>query len=295
MRISTRSSKLALRQVDIFLNNLNAESFVPEIKKQITSGDIKSQKGENLFDKAHFVEDIEKSLINNEADIAIHSLKDMAVVDNEHLEIYAMIGGVNRGDRLILKNDTETNKIENLHIGTSSLRRFNQCKHFMPSCKISEIRGNVDTRIEKLNSGEFDAIILANAGLERLGLSTNSISLDMQKFLPAVGQGIIAIQCRKDDYATKRVLDPLRDEAQISMINLERAFIKQIGGNCHSAVSVMASSNGQNLSISSQIFGKNDYIALTETGLLKDGQLLLDKMVRQAEQLGGIELLNEYN
>jgi hydroxymethylbilane synthase len=295
MRISTRSSKLALRQVDIFLNNLNAEGLVPEIKKQITSGDIKSQKGENLFDKAHFVEDIEKSLINNEADIAIHSLKDMAVVDNEHLEIYAMIGGVNRGDRLILKNDTETNKIENLHIGTSSLRRFNQCKHFMPSCKISEIRGNVDTRIEKLNSGEFDAIILANAGLERLGLSTNSISLDMQKFLPAVGQGIIAIQCRKDDYATKRVLDPLRDEAQISMINLERAFIKQIGGNCHSAVSVMASSNGQNLSISSQIFGKNDYIALTETGLLKDGQLLLDKMVKQAEQLGGIELLNEYN
>ena len=295
MRISTRSSKLALRQVDIFLNNLNAESFVPEIKKQITSGDIKSQKGENLFDKAHFVEDIEKSLINNEADIAIHSLKDMAVVDNEHLEIYAMIGGVNRGDRLILKNATETNKIENLHIGTSSLRRFNQCKHFIPSCKISEIRGNVDTRIEKLNSGEFDAIILANAGLERLGLSTNSISLDMQKFLPAVGQGIIAIQCRKDDYATKRVLDPLRDEAQISMINLERAFIKQIGGNCHSAVSVMASSNGQNLSISSQIFGKNDYIALTETGLLKDGQLLLDKMVKQAEQLGGIELLNEYN
>ena len=295
MRISTRSSKLALKQVDIFLNNLNAEGLVPEIKKQITSGDIKSQKGENFFDKAHFVEDIEKSLINNEADIAIHSLKDMAVIDNEHLEIYAMIGGVNRGDRLILKNDTETNKIENLHIGTSSLRRFNQCKHFMPSCKISEIRGNVDTRIEKLNSGEFDAIILANAGLERLELSTNSISLDMQKFLPAVGQGIIAIQCRKDDYATKRVLDPLRDEAQISMINLERAFIKQIGGNCHSALSVMASSNGQNLSISSQIFGKNDYIALTETGLLKDGQLLLDKIVRQAEQLGGIELLNEYN
>ena len=89
---------------------------------------------------------------------------------------------------------------------------MNQCKHFMPSCKISEIRGNVDTRIEKLNLGEFDAIILANAGLERLGLSTNSISLDIQKFLPAVGQGIIAIQCRKDDYATKRVLDPLRDE-----------------------------------------------------------------------------------
>ena len=295
MRISTRSSKLALKQVDIFLNNLNAKSLVPEIKKQITSGDIKSQKGENLFDKAHFVEDIEKSLINNEADVAIHSLKDMAVVDNENLEIYAMIGGVNRGDRLILKNDAGTNKLENLHIGTSSLRRMNQCKYFMPSCKISEIRGNVDTRIEKLNLGEFDAIILANAGLERLGLSTNSISLDIQKFLPAVGQGIIAIQCRKDDYATKKVLDPLRDEAQISMINLERAFIKQIGGNCHSAVSVMASSNGQNLSISSQIFGKNDYIALTETGLLKDGQLLLDKMVKQAEQLGGIELLNEHN
>ena len=109
MRISTRSSKLALKQVDIFLNNLNAKSLVPEIKKQITSGDIKSQKGENLFDKAHFVEDIEKSLINNEADVAIHSLKDMAVVDNENLEIYAMIGGVNRGDRLILKNDALIN------------------------------------------------------------------------------------------------------------------------------------------------------------------------------------------
>ena len=127
MRISTRSSKLALKQVDIFLNNLNAKSLVPEIKKQITSGDIKSQKGENLFDKAHFVEDIEKSLINNEADVAIHSLKDMAVVDNENLEIYAMIGGVNRGDRLILKNEAETNKLENLHIGTSSLRRMHQC------------------------------------------------------------------------------------------------------------------------------------------------------------------------
>ena len=295
MRISTRSSKLALKQVEIFLNKLNIEGLAPEIKKQITSGDIKSQKGENLFDKAHFVEDIEKSLIENEADIAIHSLKDMAVVDNEYLEIYAMIGGTDRSDRLIFKNDTDTNKLENLHIGTSSLRRMNQCKHFMPSCKTSEIRGNVDTRIEKLNSGEFDAIILANAGLERLGLSTNSISLDIQNFLPAVGQGIIAIQCRKDDHATKKVLNSLRDEAQISMINLERAFIKRIGGNCHSAVSVMASSSGKNLSISSQIFGKNDYIAFTETGFLVDGQLLLDNMVRQAEQLGGIELLNEHN
>ena len=92
-----------------------------------------------MFDKAHFVEDIEKSLINNEADVAIHSLKDMAVVDNENLEIYAMIGGVNRGDRLILKNDAETNKLENLHIGTSSLRRMNQCKHFMPAAKYQKL------------------------------------------------------------------------------------------------------------------------------------------------------------
>ena len=127
MRIATRSSKLALKQVDIFTNNFKTQDIDFEIKKQITEGDKKSKKGENLFDKAHFVEDLEESLLNNEADIAIHSLKDMSCHDTRGLEIYAAIEHPSRSDVLIYKDkDTrdDADKEQSMRISNRHVDHF---------------------------------------------------------------------------------------------------------------------------------------------------------------------------
>ena len=151
MRIATRSSKLALKQVDIFKDLYKTQEINFEIKTQITEGDRKSKKGENLFDKAHFVEDLESSLLNYDADIAIHSLKDMSCHDTEGLEIYAAIEHQSRSDVMVYKDQINLNDLANIKIGTSSLRRTRQCKHFLKNKNCSEIRGNIDTTLLKLH------------------------------------------------------------------------------------------------------------------------------------------------
>ena len=208
MKIATRSSKLALKQVEIFTNQLKELGLNFEIKKQLTEGDKKSKQGENLFDKAHFVEDLETSLLNYEADVAIHSLKDMSCHDTKGLEIYAAIEHPSRSDVLVYKDEINPDDLTNIKIGTSSLRRKRQCKHFLNNKNCSEIRGNIDTRLLKLHEGQYDAIILARAGIERLELNENYIDLN---FLPAIGQGIIAVQCRSDDKKTKTLLDHIKN------------------------------------------------------------------------------------
>ena len=221
MRIATRSSKLALKQVDIFKDLYKTQEINFEIKTQITEGDRKSKKGENLFDKAHFVEDLESSLLNYDADIAIHSLKDMSCHDTEGLEIYAAIEHQSRSDVMVYKDQINLNDLANIKIGTSSLRRTRQCKHFLKNNNCSEIRGNIDTRLLKLYEDKFDAIILAKAGIERLGLNVNFIDLD---FLPAIGQGIIAVQCRSDDKKTKTLLDQIKSTSFDALVDLNTNF-----------------------------------------------------------------------
>ena len=290
MKIATRSSKLALKQVEIFTNQLKKLDLNFEIKKQLTEGDKKSKKGENLFDKAHFVEDLESSLLNNEADIAIHSLKDMSCHDTEGLEIYAAIEHQSRSDVLVYKDKINLDDLANIKIGTSSLRRTRQCKHFLKNNNCSEIRGNIDTRLLKLHEDKFDAIILAKAGIERLGLNVNFIDLD---FLPAIGQGIIAVQCRSDDKKTKTLLDQIKNFELLQMIEIERRIVRNLNATCNSALSIRSKIDGDVFQTCLEIYGDNEIISeefSSNLNSIDDSiKIVIDKIIKK----GGLKLLDE--
>ncbi len=290
MRIATRSSKLALKQVDIFTDLFKTQKIQFEIKKQITEGDRKSKKGQNLFDKAHFVEDLETSLLNNEADIAIHSLKDMSCHDTDRLEIYAAIEHQSRSDILVYKDEINLNDLANIKIGTSSLRRTRQCKHFLKNNNCSEIRGNIDTRLLKLHENKFDAIILAKAGIERLGLNVNYIDLD---FLPAIGQGIIAVQCRSDDKKTKNMLDQIKNFELLQMIEIERRIVRNLNATCNSALSIKSEIDRGIFQTCIEIYGDNKIISEEFSSDLnsidESIKIIIDNIIEQ----GGLKLLDE--
>ena len=290
MRIATRSSKLALKQVDIFKDLYKNQEINFEVKTQITEGDRKSKKGENLFDKAHFVEDLESSLLNYDADIAIHSLKDMSCHDTEGLEIYAAIEHQSRSDVLVYKDKINLDDLANIKIGTSSLRRTRQCKHFLKNNNCSEIRGNIDTRLLKLHEDKFDAIILAKAGIERLGLNVNFIDLD---FLPAIGQGIIAVQCRSDDKKTKTLLDQIKNFELLQMIEIERRIVRNLNATCNSALSIRSKIDGDEFQTCLEIYGDNEIISEEFSSDLnsidESIKIVIDKIIEK----GGLKLLDE--
>lgn len=292
MKIATRSSKLALAQVDLLIGALGNSELDFEIKTQITEGDKKSAKGESLFDKAHFVQDIEDSLLTKEADVAVHSLKDMSSIDREGLEIYAAISHPSRTDVLIYRNAINLDDLETIHIGTSSLRRQRQCKHFLKNTNCADIRGNIDTRLEKLYRGDFDGIILAKAGIERLKFNVDYVELD---FLPAIGQGIIAIQCRSDDCETKKALSGIRNAKLIQSIEIERYVVRALNATCSSALSMRSTIDEKNFNLDLEIYGKDIFLSKSFTGQIKNQVDGLDKFVTEVIAEGGLELLNENN
>ncbi len=290
MRIATRSSKLALKQVDIFKNQLKNPNINFEVKKQITEGDKKSKRGENLFDKAHFVEDLETSLLTHEADVAIHSLKDMSCHDTKGLEIYAAIEHSSRSDVLVYKNNINYDDLMNIKIGTSSLRRKRQCKHFLKNNNCSEIRGNIDTRLTKLHEGKYDAIILAKAGIERLELNENYIDLN---FLPAIGQGIIAVQCRSNDRETKNLLENIKNNELLTMIEIERKIIRSLNATCNSALSISSKMNDDTFESEIEIYGENEIISEKLISDISSIDRSIKMAINNITIKGGLKLLDE--
>ena len=290
MRIATRSSKLALKQVDIFTDQLKNLNINFEVKEQLTEGDKKSKKGENLFDKAHFVEDLETSLLTHEADVAIHSLKDMSCHDTKGLDIYAAIEHPSRSDVLIYKDNINFNDLMNMKIGTSSLRRKRQCKHFLKNNNCSDIRGNIDTRLMKLHEDKYDAIILAKAGIERLELNENYIDLD---FLPAIGQGIIAVQCRSDDRETKKLLDNIKNNELLTMIGIEREIMRNLNATCNSALSISSKINGNTFETEIEIYGENQIISEKLISDLSSIDRSVKIIINKITEKGGLRLLDE--
>ena len=292
MKIATRSSKLAIAQVQLLIDSLKDENLDFEIKKLITEGDKKSADGQNLFDKAHFVEDIEDSLISKESDVAVHSLKDMSSVDRDGLEIFAAIAHPFRNDVLVYRDDVSLSDLTKLHIGTSSLRRKRQCKFFLGNENCSEIRGNIDTRLMKLHKGEFDAIILARAGIERLQFNENYIDLN---FLPAIGQGVIAIQCRSDDQETKNKLSKIRNEELQQCIEIERYIVRRLDATCSSALSIKANLSNECLNVDLEIYGKETFLSKSISSEIGSQPEVLDNLIGEIISEGGLELLNENN
>jgi hydroxymethylbilane synthase len=254
--IATRGSKLALWQanwVKTEIEKRNPDVEI-EIKKIKTTGDkILDVPLAKIGGKGLFVKEIEEALLRKSADLAVHSMKDIPTELPKGLHLAAICRREDPRDALIVRTQNSKLKTQNedikgfkylpkgAHIGTSSLRRICQLLNTRPDLRIAQLRGNLDTRIRKLEEGQFDAIVVAVAGVKRLGMTekiTEILPTDIS--LPAIGQGAIGIECRADDEFTNNILKNLNHKETSLCIRAERAFLKKLGGGCQVPIAAYA-------------------------------------------------------
>ena len=256
--IGTRGSKLALIYTEKVINALkNVSPTQVETKKIITSGD-ENQKDRlsNIGGKGLFSKKIETELINQSIDIAVHALKDMPSIETDGLLTNFYLKRNSPNEIFISNNNIKFQDLKpNSTIGTSSYRREYQLKSIRSDLNYKLIRGNVDTRIKKLENGEYDAILLSKAGIEALGLS-NKITheFNTKELIPCAGQGIIAIQCRKNDQEIINVLEKINDEQSRIIANAERKILKILEGDCDTAIGVYAKIDQDFVNIKAELF-----------------------------------------
>lgn len=239
--IGSRGSKLALTQSEwvkakLLLLNPGAKISIEIIK---TSGDVKTEPLSVIGGAGVFTKELEEALLSKRVDIAVHSLKDLPTVLPDGLAIGAICEREDARDALVLGRELDADgaTLESLPVravvGTSSPRRLAQLKHTRPDVIIKDLRGNVDTRLRKLDEGHYDALILASAGLRRLGLAHRiSAPIPAEKMLPAVGQGAIGIETRSDDDESRAIVQKLNHEPTKLACVAERAMLRALGGGC---------------------------------------------------------------
>jgi hydroxymethylbilane synthase len=254
LRIGSRGSKLALWQAG-FIESLISGKF-PKLKteKRIikTTGDREPDSPLSVIGgKGVFVKEIEESLLKHEIDIAVHSLKDLPTVQPDGLKIGAVSERHDPRDAVVSNASLKLVELKKgSRIGTGSLRRQAQILHHFPDLDIASIRGNVDTRIRKLKNGEFDAIVLAVAGVRRLDLAEELTEICPIDFLiPAPGQGILAIECRDDDDDLNEILPEINHLETSIAASAERSFLLRIGGDCNLPAGCYASIKEESLSV----------------------------------------------
>ena len=247
LKIGTRSSKLALKQTKLVLKKLEdfreiKKNFSFKIIKVKTKGDIKKSKILDSGYKGFFTKKIDDLLLKKKIDLAVHSAKDIPSKIDNNISITAFLKREDPRDILLSKkNYTFDTLPQNLTIGTSSIRRKNQIRNIRPDLRIKYMRGNVETRVKKLKKNEYDAIILALAGLKRLGLSyKNKNILNSSKFIPAGGQGAIAVTTRRKDSIINSLIKKINNSKTESEVKIERKFLEKINADCDSPVGAYA-------------------------------------------------------
>ncbi|WP_223591119.1 hydroxymethylbilane synthase [Neobacillus bataviensis] len=236
--VGSRRSKLALTQTNWVIEQLKKidPRFEFEIKEIVTKGDkILDVTLSKVGGKGLFVKEIEQAMLDKEIDMAVHSMKDMPAVLPEGLTIGCVPFREDHRDALISRDHVKLNDLKpGAIIGTSSLRRSAQLLAQRPDLEIKWIRGNVDTRLEKLKSEEYDAIILAAAGLSRLGWASDVVTefIDADICIPAVGQGALSIECREDDKELHELFEKFTCKKTERAVRAERAFLQKMEGGC---------------------------------------------------------------
>jgi hydroxymethylbilane synthase len=263
VRIGTRSSPLALwqaRAVAAAIERSNELSC--ELVAIKTTGDRLSETMlSEVGGKVTFVKEIEQALLDERIDLAVHSAKDLPSELPEGLCITAVLPREDPRDILALPahqsefipdeaEDIFASLGDNLRIGTGSVRRVAQLTTLFPAARFNEIRGNIDTRLRKLDAGNYDLIVLAAAGLRRLGLAHRiSAHLSTEKCVPAPGQGIVAIETRTSDEQIATVLSPINDQATMAALKAERSLLNILGGDCHVPIGGIATQEGGDLTL----------------------------------------------
>jgi hydroxymethylbilane synthase len=278
--VGSRRSKLALTQTNWVIDQLKKQNvpFEFEIKEIVTKGDvILDVTLSKVGGKGLFVKEIEQAMLSKEIDMAVHSMKDMPAVLPEGLTIGCTPKRVDPRDVLISKTGvTFENLPSGAVVGTSSLRRSAQLLALRPDLQMKWIRGNIDTRIKKLHEEEYDAIVLAAAGLHRLGWSEDVITEYLDMCVPAVGQGALSIECRADDEELLQALNKMNDVVTAKTVAAERVFLNKLEGGCQVPIAGYATQLET---------GELELTALVGS---KTGSVLLKEVVsgRDPEQIG---------
>jgi hydroxymethylbilane synthase len=251
INIGTRGSKLALWQAEhikFLLKKFNPDLKVHLVKIKTTGDMILDVPLAQVGGKGLFVKEIEESILRNDVDIAVHSMKDVPTDFPAGLHLSAICKREDPRDAFISQVQSPKSKVQSFkdlpqgaRIGTSSLRRSSQILNIRPDLQITQLRGNLDTRMRKLDEGQFDAIILAAAGIKRLGLQDRITEiLPFEVSLPAIGQGAIGIECRADDDVINEIVGSLDHEETSIAVRAERAFLRKLEGGCQVPIAAYA-------------------------------------------------------
>ena len=296
---ATRPSKLARWQTQWVIRALQNTHPSLECEEKVitTQGDkILDKPLPEIGGKGLFTQELESELLSGAVHCAVHSLKDLPVENPAGLTVGCIPARAEVRDALIsAKGYTLATLPQNASVGTSSLRRASQILSLRPDVHTESLRGNVDTRLRKALDGQYDAIILAGAGLTRLGLDahvTEWLSLDVM--LPAPGQGALAVQCRADDPTTLQLLAALEDESTRKAVTAERAFLSGLGGGCSVPVAAYASVTGKQssvISLAGLVISEDGKKAIHVSRTGNDAQLLGNELAQRAIAQGAKDLL----
>jgi hydroxymethylbilane synthase len=296
LRIGSRGSQLALWQANHVAALLRAKGHTVEIEVIKTTGDkITSVALAKVGTKGMFTKEIEDALHEKRVDLAVHSLKDVPTDLAQEFELAAIMKREDPRDAFISVKFSSLEELpQRAKVGTSSLRRQCQLKAVRPDLEVFPLRGNVDTRLRKLESGEYDAIILAAAGVLRLGLETHvrsRISADVM--CPAVGQGALAIEIRRGDQHTKTLLAFLNDADTHQAIDCERALLGSLGGGCQVPIGAYAEKREGRLFLRAMVGRPDGSLILREQADGTDGVKLGRETAQTLLWRGGDKILND--
>lgn len=297
--VGTRGSQLAMRQTSWLIESLKKEHPEQEfvVTTIATTGDRVTDWSTVRNDQGIFVREIEEGLMEGRFDLAVHSIKDLPTDIPSDLVIAAVPMRADPRDALVSRDGRQFHQLpEGASIGTSSLRRHAQLLRARPDLAVEEVRGNVDTRMRKLEAGKVDALLIAAAGLERLGWKHRITQyMDLKDFLPAPGQGALGIECRRKDTWLYQIVEKLTHSDSMACVIAERAFLKATGGGCRVPIAALATVTDAMLTLQGMIINLNGTISLyaEETGPMAQACAIGQSVAQKLMSQGGQEILDQ--
>lgn len=300
--VGTRGSKLSLIQTGCIIEDLTRHNPKIEIEKKIiqTTGDkLESEPLEKISGKGVFEKEIDEAVINSEVDFAVHSMKDVPAEQSSELTIAAVPKRAPANDVFISKEYSKLVGLpKNASVGTSSPRRTAELLRFRSDLKILPIRGNVDTRIRKMDEGMYDSIVLAEAGVTRMGLQDRIVErLSIEEFTPAPGQGFLAVVSRNNREDVVNILRTVSDENSFAEAQAERAFMNEVGGGCKIPLGAYAQVEEKKIRILGSIISPDGAkrVNVREDGPMNNSESVGRNAAKKILNTGAKEIVDSWN
>ena len=295
IRIGTRGSKLALWQAEWVASQLRELGHVAQLQIISTSGDVSNQPLSQVGGQGLFTKEIQREVLAGRVDVAVHSLKDLPTLPIEGLCLAAVPPRETTADVLVSRSGAGFMELPpGAKVGTGSSRRGAQLKHWRSDVSIADIRGNVDSRLAKVDRGEYDAIILAAAGLTRLGLKERITEvLPAERILPAIGQGALGLECREADTDTRAALSKLNHVASFAEVSAERALLLKLLAGCLAPVAARGTVTGNRVELVARVLSLDgrQVISGATSGEIGDAVAIGERLALEMLSQGAAELI----